>query len=144
MFTGILKQQLLLKGVITESDWMELFHNRVRIDFYKDNHYTELKDGEVLESRFRLMDAASSYIGDYISKEWALKTIMRFTDEELDAMKKDIEGEIEGGDVNPYMPVPGMAGDQGAVPPEAIVGTDPDLEMPDEEEGESQNERRNK
>ena len=143
MFTGILKQQLLLKGIITEADWMELFHNRVRIDFYKDNHYTELKDGEVLESRFRLMDAASSYIGDYISKEWALKTIMRFTDEELESMRKDIDGEIEDGDVNPFMPVPGMAGDQGAIPPEAIVGTEPDLEIPDED-GESQNERRNK
>ena len=134
LFTGILKQQLMLKGVITEADWMELFHNRVRVDFYKDNHYTELKDGEVLESRFRLMDAASSYIGDYISKEWALKTIMRFTDEEVEAMRKDIEGEVEGGEVNPFMPVPGMAGDQGAIPPEAIVGTEPNLDMPDEDE----------
>ena len=77
------------------------------------------------------MDAASSYIGDYVSKEWALKTIMKFTDEECDAMKKDIEGEVEDGDVNPFMPVPGMAGDQGAIPPEAIVGTEPDLEIPD-------------
>ena len=131
LFTGILKQQLILKGVITEADWMELFHNQVRIDFYRDNHYSELKDGEVLENRFQLLDAASSYIGDYVSKEWALKTIMKFTDEECAAMKKDIEGEVEDGDVNPFMPVPGMAGDQGAIPPEAIVGTEPDLDIPD-------------
>ena len=132
LLTGILKQQLILKGIITESDWMELFHNKIRVDFYKDNHYSELKDAEVLQNRFQLMDAVSSYIGEYVSKEWVQKNVLRMTDEEAQQIQKDIDGEIESGEVNPYIPVPGMAAMQGVIPPEAIPG----IEMPDEEEGE--------
>ena len=62
---------------------------------------------------------------------------MSTTDDELAAMKRDIEGEIEDGEVNPFLPVPGMGGEFGAVPPEAIVGTEDELDMPDEDEGES-------
>ena len=132
LFTGVLKQQLILKGVITESDWVELFHNKIKVDFYKDNHYSELKDAEVLQNRFQLMDQVSSYIGEYVSKEWVQKNVLRMTDEEATQIQKDIDGEIESGEVNPYIPVPGMAAMQGVIPPEAIPG----IEMPDEEEGE--------
>ena len=132
LFTGVLKQQLILKGIITESDWVELFHNKIRVDFYKDNHYSELKDAEVLQNRFQLMDQVSSYIGEYVSKEWVQKNVLRMTDEEAQQIRKDIDGEIESGEVNPFLPVPGMAAMQGVIPPEAIPG----LEMPDEEEGE--------
>ena len=132
LFTGVLKQQLILKGIITESDWIELFHNKIRVDFYKDNHYSELKDAEVLQNRFQLMDQVSSYIGEYVSKEWVQKNVLRMTDEEAQQIQKDIDGEIESGEVNPYLPVPGMAAMQGVIPPEAIPG----IEMPDEEEGE--------
>ena len=132
LFTGVLKQQLILKGIITESDWIELFHNKIKVDFYKDNHYSELKDAEVLQNRFQLMDQVSSYIGEYVSKEWVQKNVLRMTDEEAQQIKKDIDGEIESGEVNPFLPVPGMAAMQGVIPPEAIPG----LDMPDEEEGE--------
>ena len=129
LFTGILKQQLILKGIITESDWVELFHNKIRVDFYKDNHYSELKDAEVLQNRFQLMDQVSSYIGEYISKEWVQKNVLRMSEEEVNQINRDIEGEIESGEVNPYIPVPGLATMQGVLPPEAIPG----IEMPDEE-----------
>ena len=132
LFTGVLKQQLILKGIITESDWIELFHNKIKVDFYKDNHYSELKDAEVLQNRFQLMDQVSSYIGEYVSKEWVQKNVLRMTDEEAQQIQKDIDGEIESGEVNPFLPVPGMAAMQGVIPPEAIPG----LDMPDEEEGE--------
>ena len=52
----------------------------------------------------------------------------------LEARDVAVTFKVEGGEVNPFMPVPGMAGDQGAIPPEAIVGTEPDLEMPDEDD----------
>ena len=101
LFTGILKQQLILKGIITEADWVELFHNRVRVDFYKDNHYTEMKDAEVLQSRFNLMDQASQYIGEYLSKDWVLQNILRLTPQEIDAITKQMNSEIESGEVDP-------------------------------------------
>ena len=99
LFLGILRQQLVLKGVITDSDWINLFHNRIRVEFYKDNHYTELKDAEVLRERLNLMDQASQYVGEYISKEWVMKNVFRFTNEERDELNQQIKGEIESGEM---------------------------------------------
>jgi hypothetical protein len=99
LFLGILRQQLILKGIITDSDWIGLFHNRIRVEFYKDNHYTELKDAEVMRERLNLMDQASQYVGDYLSKEWVMKNVFRFTDEERDEMNQQIESEIKSGEM---------------------------------------------
>ena len=96
-----LRQQLILKGIITDADWVELFQNKVFINWYKDNHYTELKDAEVLRERLNLMDQASQYVGEYISKEWAMTRIFRFTEEEQEEQRKQIEKEIASGEVEP-------------------------------------------
>ena len=114
LFTGILRQQLILKGIITEADWVESFHNRVRIDYYKDNHYSELKDAEVMQGRLNLMDQASAYIGEYLSKDWVMTNIMRFSQDEADAMFKQMQDELDDGEINPYVPP-----EDGAQPPPA-------------------------
>ena len=101
LFLHILRQQLILKGVITDSDWKEQFHNRVRVEFYKDNHYTELKDAEVLTQRLQLVDQAAQYVGEYLSKDWVMTNVFRFTKEEALAMQTQMEKEIATGDINP-------------------------------------------
>jgi hypothetical protein len=101
LFTGILRQQLILKGIITEADWIELFHNRITVDYYKDNHYSELKDAEVLQGRFNLMDQAAQYIGEYLSRDWVMKNIMMFNDEEVEEILDQMQKEMESGEVDP-------------------------------------------
>jgi len=101
LFTHILRQQLILKGVITDADWKESFHNRVRVEFYKDNHYTELKDAEVMTQRLQLVDQAAQYVGEYLSKDWVMTNIFRFTKEEAEEMSKQMKAEIASGEVDP-------------------------------------------
>lgn len=101
LFTGILRQQLILKGIITDSDWIDQFHNKIRVEYYKDNHYTELKDAEVMRERFGLLDQAAQYVGEYVSKEWVMKSIFKFDDKEIESMQLDVDSEIESGDVDP-------------------------------------------
>lgn len=101
LFTGILRQQLILKGIITDSDWIEFFHNIIRVEYYKDNHYTELKDAEVMRERLNLMDQAAQYVGEYISRDWVMRQIFRFDEKEREAMKKEISAEISSGEVDP-------------------------------------------
>ena len=96
-----LRQQLILKGIITDSDWLELFHNKIMVDFYKDNHYTELKDAEVFRERMNVMDQAAQYVGEYLSKDWVMQKIFRFNEEEILAMNDQMKKEIESGEVNP-------------------------------------------
>lgn len=97
LFLGILKKQLILKGVITEQDW-DNWKNDITIDFIRDNHFTELRDAELLRERLQTMDQISQYIGEYFSREWVLKNVMRFTEEEIGQMKDEIEGEEANSD----------------------------------------------
>ena len=94
LFYGILKKQLVLKGICTEEDW-ESWKNDITVDFVKDNHFTELRDIEVLRERIQTLDMVQNYVGEYYSKEWVQKNILMLSDEDVDNMKKEIDGERE-------------------------------------------------
>src|SRR6056300_1485157 len=61
LFLGILKKQLVLKGIITEQDWEE-WKNDIAVDFVRDNHFTELKDSEILQNRIGIMNEITQYV----------------------------------------------------------------------------------
>jgi hypothetical protein len=98
LFTGLLRKQLLLKGIITEQDWEE-WKNDIQVDFIRDNHFSELKDAELLRERLTTLDQISQYVGEYFSREWVMKNVMMMSDEDIDQMKDQVEAENEkGGD----------------------------------------------
>ena len=98
LFLGILRKQLLLKGIITEQDW-EQWKSDVYVDFQRDNHFTELKDAELLRERLQTLDQISQYVGEYFSREWVMKNVMMFSEEDINQMKDEVEGEnTAGGD----------------------------------------------
>jgi len=92
LFLGILKKQLILKGIITEEDWNE-WKNDIIVGFSRDNHFSELKDAEILREKLQSLDMITNYVGEYFSKEWVMKNVLMFTDEETEDMKKEIDGE---------------------------------------------------
>jgi hypothetical protein len=92
VFLGILKKQLILKGIITEDDWID-WKNDIAVSFVKDNAFSELKESEILRERLGLMTESDQFVGNYLSKEWIWKNVMRFTDDEIAEMQKQIEGE---------------------------------------------------
>ena len=120
LFYGILKKQLILKGILTEEDW-DLFKNDITLDYVKDNHFAELRDAELMQNRFAMLDQAANYVGEYYSKNWVMKNILMLSDEDIEKMKEEIEDEQNGGEVE----APGQQ------PPEQEI---PDEEPQDEEE----------
>ena len=50
MFNDMLKTQLLLKNVVTPEDW-EIMSEHIQYDFLYDNHFSELKNTELLNER---------------------------------------------------------------------------------------------
>jgi hypothetical protein len=102
LFTGILKKQLILKGIITEQDW-ESWRNHIQIDFKRDNHFTELKDAEILNARVNGLENVKEYIGEYFSREWVMKNVMRMDDEDIKQMQEQIKKENAVVDVNDPM-----------------------------------------
>ena len=100
LFLGVLKKQLILKGVCTEQDW-ESWKTDIQVDYTRDNHFAELKDSELLRERLATMDQIASYVGEYFSREWVMKNVMMFDDDDIEEMSKQVEAENEkSGDVD--------------------------------------------
>ena len=92
LFYDILRKQLVLKGIITQEDW-DTMKNDIVVDYIRDNHFTELRDAELLRERIQTLDQISNYVGDYYSKEWIQKNVLQLSDEDIENMKKQIAGE---------------------------------------------------
>jgi hypothetical protein len=100
LFLGVLKKQLILKGVCTEQDW-EDWKTQIQVDYTRDNHFSELKDSELLRERLATMDQIASYVGEYFSREWVMKNVMMFNDDDIEEMSKQVDAENEkSGDVD--------------------------------------------
>lgn len=97
MFYNILKKQLILKGIITEDDWNS-WKNDIIVDYTRDNHFTELKNNELLLGRLQLMDEMSQYIGQYFSREWAMKNVLQLDDDDIKQMKIQMDKEGRQGE----------------------------------------------
>jgi len=98
VFLGVLKKQLIIKGIITEQDWHQ-WKNDISVDFIKDNYFSELKETEILRDRLGIMSEASQFVGEYLSKEWIMKNILRLSEEDMKDMQKQIDAEISAGDI---------------------------------------------
>jgi hypothetical protein len=96
LFLGILKKQLIMKGICTDQDWND-WKNQIQVDYTRDNHFSELKDAELLRERLQTMDQISSYVGEYFSREWVMKNVMMFNAEDIEEMSAQVEAENENG-----------------------------------------------
>ena len=96
MFNDMLKTQLLLKNVITPEDW-ESMSEHIQYDFLYDNHFSELKEAELMNERLTLVQTAEVYVGKYYSQDYIRRKVLRQTDEEIIEQDKLIEKEIKAG-----------------------------------------------
>ena len=88
-FYEILKKQLIMKNIITDDDWQS-WKNEVNIDFTRDNHFSELKEAELLREKIQTLDQIQNYVGEYFSKQWVQKNILLFDDDEIERMDSEI------------------------------------------------------
>tara|TARA_B110000908_G_scaffold37528_1_gene45087 strand:+ start:10113 stop:11621 length:1509 start_codon:yes stop_codon:yes gene_type:complete len=96
MFREMLKRQLILKGIIAEEDWADL-SNQIMFDFVRDNHFTELKDAELLREKIQSLDQVNQYVGEYFSKEWVMKNVLKFDDDMIKQLEKQAGEEEPAG-----------------------------------------------
>ena len=94
LFLHILKTQLIVKGVMSKEQFEEI-HQDIIFDYNKDNYFSELKEVDIMKERLEMMREVGEYIGQYFSKKYIYKNILRMTDEEIEEMKKQIDIERE-------------------------------------------------
>ena len=114
LFHDLLKTQLVLKGIMTLEDWDELKEN-IQYDYIFDNHFTELKNNELLTERLNSVGLMEPYIGKYFSVEYIRKQVLHFTDEEIEELDLQIENEKKLGIIqDPMEMTDQMGGEQQA------------------------------
>ena len=124
LFTDILRTQLLLKNIVTPEDW-EKMEEHIQYDFLYDNHFSELKEAELIQNRLSLTTTIEPYIGKYYSTEYVRKKILKQTDTEIIEIDMQIDNEIEMGILpDPNAPVDELGNpipqEGGETPGEAI------------------------
>jgi hypothetical protein len=98
LFLDLLKMQLVLKGIITEADW-RVMKEQIVVDYIRDSHFSELKEAEVMRERLGMLTELDQYVGTYFSVEWVRKNVLMQSDEDIEAMKEQIETERSSGEI---------------------------------------------
>ena len=96
LFDEALKIQCVLKGVCTEDEW-NVFKEGIYYDFIRDNNFAELKDAEILRERLSLLSQIDLYTGRYYSMDWIRRNVLRFSDDDIKTIDKEIEDERSRG-----------------------------------------------
>jgi len=137
MFNDMLRTQLLLKNIVSPEDWKKM-EDHIQYDFLYDNHFSELKEAELLTNRLSLATTIEPYIGKYYSTEYVRKKVLRQTDSEIIEIDEQIEDEIEKGILpDPNVPTDEMgnpipdeqAGVEEEMPPEEAPPVETDVEI---------------
>jgi hypothetical protein len=100
LFHDILRTQLILKNVITPEEW-EYMSDHIQYDYLYDNHFSELKDAELMQERLGLLATADPYIGKYFSVDYVRRKILRQTDVEILEQDLQMAAEKEAGVIPP-------------------------------------------
>ena len=95
VFNDILRTQLILKEVVS-ADEFDKVKDFIQYDWATDNHFTELKDAEIIRERIDTLSNVSDYVGTYYSKEWVRKYVLRQSEEDIKLIDKQISSEGDG------------------------------------------------
>lgn len=134
VFNDMLKTQLILKNIVTPQDW-EILREHIQYDFVYDNHFSDLKNNELLNDKLGVVAAMEPYLGKYFSTEYIRNKVLKQSDTEMKEIDEQIKKEIESGilpdpsqmiDPNTGMPTAGGQPMQGGMDLGKPI-TEPDL-----------------
>ena len=92
MFNDILRTQMVLKNLVSGEEF-DSFKDFIYYDFATDNHFQELKEGEILRERLDILSQAESYVGKYFSDAYIQKHILRFSEDDIERINGEIDSE---------------------------------------------------
>ena len=98
MFQDILKTQLILKGVITPEDWDDM-KEHIQYDYLYDNHFTELKNIEMLNEKINVITAMEPFMGRYFSTEYVRTNILGQSEVEKRELDDQMTDDISSGKI---------------------------------------------
>ena len=130
LFNDMLKTQLVLKNIVALEDWDKL-SDHIQYDFLYDNHFSELKETELLNDKLAACAAIEPYLGKYFSAAYVRSKILKQTDGEIKEMDNQMKKEISDGTIadpklmnmleDPAAAAPQIAGGQAPAMGDAVA-----------------------
>jgi hypothetical protein len=77
---------------ISSKDW-EQFKEKIKIEYAKDNFFSELKENEILNARLQTVMQIDQFVGKYVSKEYVQRELMQLTDDQIKQMNSEMDAE---------------------------------------------------
>tara|TARA_R110002074_G_scaffold157209_3_gene313980 strand:+ start:26 stop:628 length:603 start_codon:yes stop_codon:yes gene_type:complete len=99
LFLQLLKTQLILKGIIRQEDWDDIYQD-ISFQYKKDSYFTELKESEIMKERLEMLRDLDEYIGRYYSIEYIRKNILGQTEQEIKEIDAQIKSETDSGEID--------------------------------------------
>ncbi len=94
LFSHALRVQLIAKGIIRADEWDDI-RTYLKYDYLEDNHFSELKDAEIIMQRVQTLQGLDPYVGKYYSQAWIRKNILRLDDDDIKQIEQEIADEQE-------------------------------------------------
>jgi hypothetical protein len=91
----LLERQLLLKGIITKTEWSQI-KNEIYYDYLSDNHFTEMKNAEIMRERINTLRDLDEFVGKYYSESWVRKNVLMQSEDDIEEINNEIADEGEG------------------------------------------------
>jgi hypothetical protein len=92
LFVDLLKTQLVLKGVVSPKEF-DSMKEHMQFDFIYDNHFSELREMEMMTNKLNLAAMAEPYVGKYFSVYQVRNRLLGYTDGEIKEIDQQISYE---------------------------------------------------
>jgi len=89
LFVDLLKTQLVLKGVVSPTEY-DSMKEHIQFDYIYDNHFSELRELEMIQNRMQIAAMAEPYVGKYFSVYQVRNRLLGYTDGEIKEIDKQI------------------------------------------------------
>jgi hypothetical protein len=110
LFNKILEKELVLKGIVTLDEWATV-QNHIKYNFVEDNHFSELKNSEIIRERLQVLGDIQDHTGTYYSKDWVRRNVLHLSEKEIEEMGSEMDQERQdqedfgpGGGAHPDAP----------------------------------------
>ena len=80
-------KNLLLKS--ENISWKE----DIKVEYSRDNYFSELKESELLKERIQTLDMIQPHVGEYFTKEWVMKNILKLSEEDTKELDQEVDDE---------------------------------------------------
>ena len=95
LFNDLLRTQLILKKIITDSDWEEI-KEEINYVYAQDQYFQEMKEMDNMRNKLEVLTQAQPFVGMFLSKQYVRKNILKLNDEEIARMEQELQDEPVG------------------------------------------------